>query len=97
MEQKVLITGYKHYNFTNEGKTVSGVKVSYLSFSANTDSEHGFLPIQSNMDESILVKLKGPGVYLAKLNMVSGANNRAKLVVTDFEFLKTVDIAKLLD
>jgi len=97
MEQNVLIIGYKSYNFTDDNGVIqSGVKVSYLSCESNKDNERGFLPIQQTMPYEFFNRLKGTGLYKAHFNMVSGSGNRPKIEISNFEFVRNVDLSKLL-
>ena len=92
---KVLITGYKTYNFQNQqNELISGAKISYLSeMKSSKQNELGYLPIQASVNLECISNLKEvPGVYEIKFDMVPGKNNKPELVITGFDFVKSVDI-----
>lgn len=97
MEQKILITGYKSYNFKDtNGDNQSGVKISYLASNNNTDTISGYLPIQQSLPYDFLKVLKGAGVYIAKLEFGVGAGNKATIKIVDLKFVKEVNFSDFL-
>lgn len=87
MEDKILILGIKPYNFVNKetGEVISGTKVSYIS---KHKSEHGHLPIQISVDETIVKDItKFPGVYNCNYAMLPGKNNKPTPTIVGFKFV----------
>lgn len=92
---KVLITGYKTYSFQNQqNELISGAKISYLSeVKTSKQNELGYLPIQASVNLECISTLKEvPGLYEINFDMVPGKNNKPELVITGFNFLKSVDL-----
>lgn len=98
MEQKIIVTGYKDYSFTDEktGRVQSGVKVSYLSQSYNEEHLSGNLPIQQSLPIEFLDKLKGSGIYIATMVMGVGAGNKPTISIKDLKFEKTINFNDFL-
>lgn len=95
---KVLITGVKSYNFTNDaGEKIEGAKVSYLGSKPSVkQGETGFTPMQITCNKEILSGICNlPGIYDADFEMVPGRNNKPELAITSFSFLHDVDIPSL--
>lgn len=98
MMSKVLIVGMKTYSFLKDDKElVEGAKVSYLGeFASTKKNEFGFLPLQVNVNLNIAKEQikEVPGIYDLSFDMVAGKNNKPELVITGFEFIKSVDFVE---
>lgn len=98
---KVLITGFRAYNFKNDstGELVQGVRISFLtSEKAKGQNECGYLPMQSSLNLESAKDLKEvPGIYNAKYEMVPGKGNKPTLALTGFEFIKPVSLEGLFN
>lgn len=94
---KVIVTGYKTYSFKNDNdEKVEGIKVSFLGERARGLTETGYLPLQSSLKVDMLSRFKEvPGLYDAKYEMIPGKGNKPTLALTDFEFIKPVDLGAL--
>lgn len=95
MEEKVLILGYKSYNFTNKdtGEVISGTKVSFVSSNvSNSDNEKGLLPIQISVNEELAKGLmSAPAVYKVKYGMLPGKGNKPNISIIGFEFVNNYE------
>ena len=95
---KVIVTGYKTYSFTNDnGQVLEGVKVSYISsHKSKGQNENGYLPMQSSLNLEALEDFKDiPGLYDVNYQMVPGKGNKPTVVIGGFTFVKPVDLGNL--
>lgn len=95
---KVLVTGFKAYDFKNtDGEQVKGCKISYLGNKPSVKSgEVGWTPMQVTCNSEILIDLKEvPGIYTAEFEMVPGKNNRPELAITGFNIVKPARLEEL--
>ena len=95
---KVLVTGFKNYSFDDKnGKKIEGTKVSYLSeVKISNDQVQGHLPIQANVDNSVVRSLKEiPGIYEEVYEMVPGKNNAPTPKLVGLNFVKGIDFKGL--
>lgn len=100
MNQIVLLTGVKKYNFKNgDGEVIKGAKISYLVADSDSDGDNitGHLPRQASIKDLSMVAhlVEVPGVYDANFKTVSGANNKDELKIVGFDFLKSCDFKSL--
>ena len=98
--EKVIVLGHgKPYDFKGtDGNQLKGVKVSYVSDVplSGLDGAVGFLPIQVNLDPSVLNDIKQvPGLYEIGYAFKPGKNNRPEAVVNSLKLIKAIDIQTL--
>lgn len=95
---KVIVTGYKTYSFTNDnGQVVEGVKVSYLSSQKVIgQNKNGYLPMESTLNLKALGDFQEiPGVYEVNYQMIPGKGNKPTVEVGGFKFIKPADFGSL--
>lgn len=95
---QVLITGYKSYDFKNEGgEQVQGCKISYLGNKPSIKTgEIGWTPMQVTCKNNILVDVtEVPGLYNAEFEMVPGRNNKPELAIIGFDLIKPIRLEEL--
>lgn len=92
---KVMVVGVKTYSFNDESKNkkIEGAKVSYLTpLASNKQNEIGYLPLQASIPLEMASQLQEvPALYDIKYDFVPGRNNKPEVIVTGFEFSKSVD------
>lgn len=97
MELTILLLGYKGYQFEQDGKTVSGAKISYISNRTEQENVKGYLPVQENVELGFASQLDYPtGVYKAKLEILPAKNNSITLKIMSLSPVKEVDLTKLM-
>ncbi|NFL40095.1 hypothetical protein [Clostridium botulinum] len=96
MDNLVLITGYKKYNFKNDsGEQVKGAKLTYIPEARDITDVNvvGYLPLQATINDDSIINglVEVPGLYEAKYKMIPGKNNKAEIKLTGFEFVQPCD------
>lgn len=96
---KVIVTGYKKYDFENEQGRVKGCKVSYLSENLIDDgTTRGHLPMQTTINEELVQGLTEiPGIYDAEYDMVPGRNNKPTMMLVNLKLIKPLDLKKIVN
>jgi hypothetical protein len=96
---KYLILSAKPYDFIDNasGKQVSGVKIAYLNKKASSrEGEYGYPPLLTTCSLE-LVKGKrleeAPAVFELEFEQVTGAKNKAELLLTELEYIAPVDFS----
>lgn len=96
MEQEILCLGWSGYNFKQDGETIKGAKLSYISnFSINDDLKKGYLPTKVAFNLEDLKNIDFPCLATGKFIFVPNSKGDPVVTLVGITPKKKVDISVL--
>lgn len=96
MEQEILCLGWSGYNFKQDGETIKGAKLSYISdYSVNEDLKKGYLPTKVSFSMEQLKGIDFPCLAIGKFVFIPDSKGNPVVTLVGITPKKKVDISVL--
>lgn len=96
MEQEILCLGWSGYNFKQDGETIKGAKLSYISnFCINEDLKKGYLPNKVSFSMDQLKGIDFPCLATGKFIFVPNSKGEPVVTLVGITPNKKVDVSIL--
>ena len=96
MEQEILCLGWSGYNFKQDGETIKGAKLSYISnYAVNEDLKKGYLPTKVSFNMEQLKGIDFPCLAVGKFVFVPDSKGTPVVTLASITPKKKVDISVL--
>lgn len=96
MEQEILCLGWSGYNFKQDGETIKGAKLSYISnFAVDEDLTKGYLPTKVSFSMEQLKGIDFPCLATGKFIFIPDSKGVPKVSLVGITPIKKVNISTL--
>ncbi|MFQ7001874.1 MAG: hypothetical protein ACLRRH_11425 [Clostridium sp.] len=96
MEQEILCLGWSGYNFKQDGETIKGAKLSYISdYSVNEDLKKGYLPTKVSFSMEQLKGIDFPCLAIGKFIFIPDSKGNPVVTLVSITPKKKVDVSIL--